>query len=234
MEHKDGNKRFYFGIILIVIGGFLILEKLDLIPWRVTDVLISWQMLIIGVGVISILGGNRTGGIIVTMVGVFFLLPDLFEIPREVRRIFWPLLLVLAGVTMLRRNHKRKDEVIMGSKSSSTDYFDDFVIFGGREIFVNSQRLLGGKATAIFGGIEYDLRQAIPSESGAVIDCATIFGGCTLKIPLDWSVRNEVTTVFGAFTDKRGDAYLKTTYDPSKTIVVKGVSVFGGVEIKHI
>ena len=232
-EH-GGNKRFYFGVILIAIGGFLILEKLDIIPWSITDILISWQMIIIGIGVISLLGGNRTGGTIMILIGAFFLIPDIIDVPREIRRIFWPMLLVAIGVTMLMKNKGRKDEVIMGSKSSSIDYFDDFVIFGGREIFINSQHLLGGKATSIFGGIEYDLRRAVPTESGSVIDCVTIFGGCGFKIPLDWSVRNEVTTIFGAFTDKRSDAFTQANYDPSKTITIKGVSVFGGVEIKHI
>ncbi len=235
MRHEHGgNKRFRFGVILIIIGGFLILEKLEIIPWSITDILISWQMIIIGIGIISLLGGNRTGGTIMIVVGTFFLLPDLIDIPKEVKRIFWPAILVAIGVAMLMKNKGKKDEVIMGSKCSSVDYFDDFVIFGGREIFINSQHLLGGKATSIFGGIEYDLRRAIPSESGSVIDCITIFGGCGFKIPLDWSVRNEVTTIFGAFTDKRGESFQEANYDPSKTIIIKGISIFGGVEIKHV
>ncbi|MDX9883759.1 MAG: DUF5668 domain-containing protein [Prolixibacteraceae bacterium] len=235
MRHEHGgNKRFYFGVILIVIGSFLILEKLDIIPWNVTDILISWQMIIIAIGAISVLGGNRTGGVIMIVVGTFFLLPDLFDIPREVKRIFWPVILVAVGVAMLMKHKGKRDEVIMGSQSPSVDYFDDFVIFGGREIFINSQHLMGGKATSIFGGIEYDLRRAVPSENGSVIDCVTIFGGCGFKIPPDWSVRNEVTTIFGAFTDKRGETYQQAGYDPSKTITIKGISIFGGVEIKHI
>ena len=43
------------------------------------------------------------------------------------------------------------------------DVFDDFVIFGGREIFVNSQGLIGGKTTSIFGGTEYDMRRSVLS-----------------------------------------------------------------------
>ena len=40
------------------------------------------------------------------------------------------------------------------------DYFDDFVVFGGREVFINSLNFYGGKITTIFGGAEYDLRHA--------------------------------------------------------------------------
>jgi predicted membrane protein len=232
MEHR-GNKRFYMGLLLVFVGGFLVLERLGLIPESVTDVFLSWQMLLIGIGIISYLGGNRTGSLILICVGTFFLLPDLFDITDKTRRAFWPLVLVLIGVALLWKHKGKKDEVIVGSKSPSTDYFDDFVIFGGREIFVNSQHMIGGKATAIFGGIEYDLRQSIPSESGSIIDCVAVFGGCGFKIPMDWSVRNEVTTIFGAFTDKRGESYPPTSNIPSKTITIKGISLFGGVEVKH-
>ena len=175
-----------------------------------------------------ILGGNRKGGVIVVLIGIFFL------IPREIRHDYWPLLLIAIGAAMLLRHRWKKDEIIMGSKSSSVDYFDDFVIFGGREIFINSQHLLGGKATSIFGGIEYDLRSAVPSEKGSVIDCVTVFGGCGFKIPPDWNIRNEVITIFGAFADKRGDTFQQTSYDSSKTITIKGISIFGGVEVRHI
>ena len=64
--------------------------------------------------------------------------------------------------------------LIPGEGAKGMDFFDDFVVFGGREIFVNSQNFLGGKTTSMFGGTEYDLRQAQLSENGAVIECLTI------------------------------------------------------------
>jgi len=251
MESRRSDKRFYFGVILIVVGVILILERLNLIPESMVDVLISWQMLLIGIGILSLIGGNRTAGTILIVVGGTFMIPELITVPHEIRRIYWPLILVVIGITILmrQRDHQRLrkggDPIINipesdESNSSKSSYnadsfntFDDFVIFGGREIFVNSQALAGGKATSIFGGIEFDLRKANLQPGGAVIDCVSVFGGCGFKIPMDWNVRNEVTTIFGAFTDKRGETYSDRYYDPSKTIVIKGVSIFGGVEVKH-
>ena len=86
MEQK-GNKRFYLGVVLIVVGAILILQRLNLIPWDIADLLISWQMILIAIGVFSLLGGNRTGGIILIGIGGFFLLPELVDVPKEVRRI---------------------------------------------------------------------------------------------------------------------------------------------------
>ena len=233
MDHK-GNKRFYFGIILIAIGAVLILERLNLIPWSIADMLISWQMLLIAIGVFSLAGGNRTGGTILIVIGGFFLIPELFDVPRELRRLYWPLLLVAVGAALLFKHRGCKSQIERGVGEKDFNQFDDFVVFGGREIFINSQDLKGGRSTSIFGGIEYDLRQSKLSPQGAYIDTICVFGGCGIKVPLDWNVRNEVTTIFGAFTDKRGDTFQYSHYDPSKTLVIKGITIFGGFEVKHV
>lgn len=242
MERRGSDKRLYFGIIMIILGVIMIFERLNLIPESVADLLISWQMLLVGIGVISLIGGNRTAGTILIVIGATFLIPEMITVPHEIRQIYWPLILVAIGVSILfrQREHKKisafSEPVINipnDNSGNSMNTFDDFVIFGGREIFVNAQALAGGKATSIFGGIEFDLRKANLQPGGAVIDCVSVFGGCGFKIPMDWNVRNEVTTIFGAFTDKRGDTYSEKYYDPSKTIVIKGVSIFGGVEVKH-
>ncbi|MGD9928679.1 MAG: DUF5668 domain-containing protein [Mangrovibacterium sp.] len=233
MEQR-GNKRFYLGVVLIVIGGILILQRLNIIPWGIADLLISWQMLLIAIGIFSLLAGNRVGGVVLIAIGGFFILPELVVVPREVRRIYWPLVLVAVGVALLYRQKGCTRQIEQGPVDKSIDQFDDFVIFGGREIFINSQELKGGRSTSIFGGIEYDFRKAKLAPQGAIIDCICIFGGTGMKVPLDWNVRNEVTTIFGAFTDKRGDTFQTGNYDPSKTIVIKGITAFGGVEIKHV
>lgn len=227
----------YFGVFLIAVGALWILERLNLIPDFWDDILISWQMLLIGIGIFSVIGGNKTTGTILIVIGGFFLLPEIAPIPYELRRIGWPLLIVGIGVVLLVTHggrQKKEPPVIEPGQNTGNDYFDDFVIFGGREVYVDSQRFLGGKSTSIFGGTEYDLRQAKLSENGAVIDCLSVFGGTGFKVPPDWTVKNEITAIFGAFTDKRGSSLNHIVTDPSKTLVVKGFAAFGGVEIKYM
>lgn len=233
-KHMGSNKRIYFGIFLIVLGGFWVLERLNLIPDMLTDILISWQMLLIGIGVFSIIGGNKTTGTVLIVIGGFFLLPEIYTIPHELRRVGWPVLIIAVGVILLvTHGRKRNEPHIPESGNFGNDYFDDFVIFGGREVFVNSQNFVGGKTTSMFGGTEYDFRQAQLSANGAVIDCVSIFGGCGFKVPPDWTIKNEVTAIFGAFSDKRGTSFNQVITNPSKTLIIRGFTAFGGVEIKH-
>lgn len=234
-KHITPNKRIYFGLFLIGLGAFWIMERLDLIPDFWDDILISWQMLLIAIGIFSIIGGNKTTGTILIVIGGFFLVPEFAYIPDELRRIGWPLLIVGIGVALLITHGRRKPLAppIMESANDGLDYFDDFVVFGGREVFVNSQNFYGGKTTSIFGGTEYDFRQASLSPNGAVVDCVSIFGGCGIKVPPDWTIKNEVTAIFGAFSDKRGTTLNQIVTNPSKTLIIKGFTAFGGIEVKH-
>ncbi|WP_073171225.1 LiaF transmembrane domain-containing protein [Tangfeifania diversioriginum] len=228
------NKRILFGLFLIALGVFWILVKLDVIPDTWNDVLISWKMLLIGIGVFSMIGGNRTSGTILIVIGGFFMIPDIVQIPYELRRIGWPLLIIGIGVALLLTYRKGTQiPQNLNGNQCSVDYFDDFVIFGGREVFVNSNNFLGGKITSIFGGAEYDLRQSRLSENGAVIESVCVFGGSGFKVPPDWSVKNEVTAIFGAFEDKRGMTAHDVVTDNSKTLVIRGFCAFGGVEVKY-
>lgn len=238
MDKPDiSNRRAILGIFLIAIGSLWILERLDLIPSFWNDILISWQMLLIGIGIFSIIGGNKTTGTVLIVLGSVFLLPEVMHIPYEVRRIGWPIIIVVIGVVMLVTQTGKGKKIPPGfesSKQQGMDFFDDFVIFGGREVYVDSQNFYGGKSSSIFGGTEYDLRQATLSENGAVIDALTLFGGCGFKVPPDWTVKNEVTAIFGAFTDKRGASLNHVVSNPSKTLVIKGFAAFGGVEVKYM
>lgn len=229
---RRGNKRFYIGIILILIGGILILERLDLIPWDVADLLISWQMLLIVIGALLLFGRNFVAGFVLIGIGGFFILPEITEVPDELKQLYGPLALVIVGLLLLFRHKGCNRQIREGVKSSQFDQFDDFVIFGGREIFINAQDLKGGRATSIFGGIEYDFRQANLAPEGAIIDCICIFGGTGIKVPANWNVKNEVTTILGAFSDKRGESLQQAEIKPGKTLVIKGITLFGGVEIK--
>ena len=58
-----------------------------------------------------------------------------------------------------------------------------------------------------------------------------MFGGGTFYVPSDWSVKADVTAVFGGFSDKRR-TNIENTTDPEKVLHIKGMVLFGGGEIK--
>lgn len=236
-KHNINGRRFFFGFILLLLGLVMILYRADVLSWEVYDFLLSWKMLMVAIGTLVFFSGNRGAGIIVVGIGAFFMIPDLFDEYIQIRRFFWPAILLVVGLTFMFSNRSRKMKENMqfhygGSTQVSNDYFDEFVIFGGREINMSSPNLLGGRSTAIFGGAEVDLRQCQISTNGCTIELTTLFGGNVLKVPNDWTVLNKVTTIFGGYSDLRikDPSYSPT---PSKTIVITGVCIFGGTEVRN-
>jgi hypothetical protein len=64
-----------------------------------------------------------------------------------------------------------------------------------------------------------------------VLGLTQIFGGATLIIPANWRLQSEMVSVFGGIEDKR--VFQKEQNDEqAKTLVLRGTSIFGGLEIK--
>jgi predicted membrane protein len=263
-KHRTNGSRFFFGFILLFIGLIMILERSGILNWEIYDFLLSWKMLLVAIGGFVFFNGNRDAGIIVMGIGVFFMLPDIFEDYEQIKRFFWPSLLLLLGVSLIfgskrslnskHWNHHARysgtgsggaqTEYSAGSRGESEatsrnesaqvdiDFFDEFVIFGGREINVVSSSLKGGRSTAIFGGAEVDLRKCEIAQDGCTVEVTTMFGGNVIKVPNDWTVLNKVTTIFGGYSDLRvkDPSY---SPNPAKTIVLRGVCMFGSTEVRN-
>jgi len=229
-ENKQkNNKRSFFGIVLIIVGLVLIARKMDILPPEVSHVIISWQMLLIGIGLLSIFTKeNLRAGIILIAVGSFFMIPKFFDIPYELRNILWPSIFVIIGFLMLTVRGKGRTAIRKGDPVNMVDVFN-FMSGGNRKI--TSENFQGGKVTSIFGGGELDLSSAKMQDNQIVIDMFTLFGGSEIIVPRGWNVQVEVTAIFGGFEDKRGP--VDTSHpEYNKTLIVKGLVLFGGGEIK--
>lgn len=83
------------------------------------------------------------------------------------------------------------------------------------------------QALALFGGIDLDLRDAIFEAPVVEISGFWCFGGLDIKVPEGIEVRDQTAGIFGG-TD------VNNIGDPAPgapTLVIKGVSLFGGVSV---
>jgi predicted membrane protein len=104
-----------------------------------------------------------------------------------------------------------------------------FALLGGVNRRCVSQDFRGGSLTAIMGGCELDLRHASISSGQAVIDTFAFWGGIEIKVPQEWTVVVQGTPILGAFDDKT----VRVGGDGSKVLVIKGVALMGGVDVKN-
>jgi hypothetical protein len=101
-------------------------------------------------------------------------------------------------------------------------------IFGGAERKGKWRVRSHTQAYALFGGIDLDLREAVFESKVIEISGFWCFGGMEIKVPAGVEVRDQTSGIFGG-TDLRD---LGEPQPGAPVIVLKGVSLFGGVSVK--
>jgi predicted membrane protein len=112
---------------------------------------------------------------------------------------------------------------------SEDDYLNATAVFGGVNKTILSKNFRGGDITNVFGGTELDFTQA-DIHGRVVIDITQLFGGTKIIVPANWHVVPDLAAVFAGVDDKRIKHAQTSTTD--KVLVLKGVSLFAGVDIR--
>ncbi len=233
MNTKNRNSRHVLGLILIVLGLVIMSINLNWIPAHFAPWIWSWEMLLIVIGIILFATRpNKGPGIILVLIGGFFMALDYFDDVFYLHKVFWPSLIILVGLMFIFRN-KRGAFANVDEVFSEQDFIDEVAVFGGGQKIITSRNFKGGKITTIFGGSNLDLTQARLANGISVIDVVALFGGAKIMVPRDWDIHLEVTAIFGGFSDKRiVDPHIM--HNPAKKLVIKGVAIFGGGEINYL
>lgn len=227
-DSNNPNQKTWLAIVLVVLGSVFLLNNLDLIPNFIPYYLFGWEMIFVLVGGSMLVTGRREGFIFL-LIGGFFLLDEIFYLPRFHVRDWWPLVLIIIGVSIFLR--RRNQDHSTKYESGDSDFFEDTVVFGGSEKSCTSQDFKGGRVTTIFGGLDVDFTSTKMVQEEVVLDLFCVFGGSNFRVPNDWTIVNDSYVIFGGYSDLRSRSDIEMN-DPNKILRIKGSVVFGGVEIK--
>ncbi|MCD8741848.1 cell wall-active antibiotics response protein [Mucilaginibacter roseus] len=114
-------------------------------------------------------------------------------------------------------------------KVYTDDVLDATALFGGVDKIVFSKDFRGGEIVNIFGGSEIDMSRA-DIKGHVMIEVTQVFGATKLIVPPHWHVISDVSAVFAGVDDKR--MRHTTTISNDKVLIIKGVSIFAGIEIR--
>ena len=82
VKNYDGQqkKKYAIGVMIIIAGILLLLDKTGFLPFEIQHIIISWPMFLIAIGVISFFSSeSRTPGSILIAIGGIFLISRIFE-----------------------------------------------------------------------------------------------------------------------------------------------------------
>lgn len=102
-------------------------------------------------------------------------------------------------------------------------------VFAGRDIRVDNSVFNGADLTAMFGGIDLNLKNAV-IQRNVTIEVKAIFGGVDIIMPSNVRVVVDVSTIFGGVDN--GTRTPLGADENTPTVFIKGSCVFGGVEVK--
>lgn len=223
---RNPTGRLFLGLAVMLFGLALALDNFGLFQLRY--LLRFWPVVLIVLGATrlrrSTREGGRPDGLVMTCIGVLLLLMtlDLLRFKQA-----FALFLFAAGGAMVLRAVRRGPEGDPGP--GGTERVDAFALLGGVQRVLRSTDFRGGSVSATLGGCDIDLRQAtILDGDTAVLDTLALMGGIEVRVPEDWTVETRGMAVLGGFEDKT-----RRPLDDRKKLVVTGLAVMGGVEVKN-
>lgn len=228
------NGRLVFGGLLVVIGALIMLGNFDFININLSYYIFNWKSILIYAGIYFLATRpNKNVAYVLIGLGVLFWFPSLLGANVSLGDVFWPLILIAVGYLLITRQHgslrRSRHEEGQEQDIKEEGYLDHLSFFGGSVKIVQSTHFKGGNITAIFGGSEFDLTHVEMDSDTAVIDVFTLFGGTKFIIPEKWKVHSDAVSIFGGFSDKRRTSL---TNAEGQTLIIKGLVILGGVEVK--
>lgn len=225
--------------IFIIVGLLFLGRNFGIIDSYLFHILVSWQMLLIVVGVVNLIKRHFFGGVITIAIGAYFLLPEISGIEGEWAGMFWPVLLILVGIMILfkPKRHRFNSHWDMRRPEYAKEIYsseDGFVVsdntFGSVQQIVLDPVFKGAQIKNAFGGTVLDLRRSKLEAPRTFIDIDCTFGGVEIYLPSDWNLQTQIDALIGGCDDKRYNSSVEI--DKEHILVVRGKVSFGGIEFK--
>lgn len=257
-EPSEGvfSARFAIGIAILALGALFLLDSLGWVESRYV-LRKAWPLIlvVIGIAILSKPRGRRrrNEGWAFIIVGLFIFVSKIGLLDFSLWGILFPsLLLFVGGMLVYRSLRPPRTETIEDAVQGAPDgpaaghaftgptthgpkagdehaeFIRTFAMLSGSELRPMSRPFRGADLTAVLGSVNLDLTSARMEGDVARIEVFSFCGDIEIHVPPDWTVTSKIATLLGGFSDKRRP----TTTVPTKTLILDGFAVMGGIGVK--
>lgn len=223
------TRRVICGIILIAIGVIFALNALCITN---IDIFFRgwWTLLIIVPSIVGLFTDrDKFSSLLWLAIGVLLLLwqQNIVDIGFAAKLI-WPAIIIILGLKLIFGNRYRNDfkRIKLQHKTEGRCVKEITAVFGAQNIHHGNEIFDGAEFNAVFGGIKYNLSNAV-IQNDCVIEANAIFGGIEITLPSNVNVKINSNSAFGGTSDKTTRSELVD----APTVFVNATAVFGGVTL---
>lgn len=225
-----------WGVVLVAIGIIFGLNALG-----VADINVFfkgwWTLFIIVPCTVGLFTErDKTGNIIGLLVGAGLLLAarDVFTFGMFWKLIF-PAIIVVIGLRLILGNifkkgpkrEKEWDRARADSDGRANGSKEFYTVFSGNNVNFDGEIFEGAEFTAIFGGVDCHLENAV-IEHDVTINAVAVFGGVDIYLPSNVNVKVSSSSIFGGVDSKKH----RNNAENTVTVYVNASAAFGGVDVK--
>lgn len=222
--------KILWGAVLIAIGVIFSLNA-----FGITDIKVFfdgwWTLFIIVPCFIGIFTDReKTGNIIGLLIGLFLLLCCQNVLSFGMLwKLAIPAVIVIIGLKLILGGlfGDRAVKMISESRQNGDNIKIGCATFSGQDMNFDGEVFSGAELTAVFGGVECDLRTAI-IEKDCAITASAIFGGIDIYVPDYVNVKINSNSIFGGVSGKNK----RPPIQGGVTLYINATCIFGGIDIK--
>lgn len=238
------KSKYLSGIIFIAVGLGFLLDQFAVISFgKVFST--YWPMILIVMGIVGMFDRQSSsfGNLVLIALGTLFQINSLDILDINVFGLIFPTILILLGINLLFSKKKEAENAYkygnISTDKTNVDVegnrninfgndVDAFVFMSGIENSYRSQEFNGGRAIAIMGAIEIDLRGSSLKNNACELEITTIMGGIDIMVPDHWRVEISGVPILGGITNKS----ISNIDEDAPILRIKAFALLGGIEIK--
>ena len=225
-----------WGLVLVAIGVIFGLKALGIVN---IDVLFEgwWTLFIIVPALIGLFTErDKTGNVICLIIGAGLLLAarGVFSY-GTLWKLLLPAIAVVIGLRLILgslfkkgpKREKDRGRFKNGDGERAGKQKEYCAAFSGTNVHFDGEVFEGADLTAIFGGVDCHLENAI-IDHDVTINATAVFGGVDIYLPAHVNVKMSSASIFGGADVKKHRNSIENTV----TVYVNASAAFGGVDVK--